>query len=176
MSDTATAATITLGADKFEIPELPLGVQQRLYPITTRMMKRSLSAQSAGSEALLEIMMDEENLKDTQMTVAIGMAYISKDFTPAAFESLIAREFEGLSWKNPPITLTELMAASMTITLQAGGKKVGEAMPATLKNLLAKAVPAANSISTESSPTSASQPDGNGITSNGQSPADDLKP
>jgi len=159
---------ITLGGQEFDIPELPLGVQRHIVPITNRMSKRAVAAKENSQDELIDTMMGEENMNDAQMTVAIALAYISPDFKPSNFDSLIQSEFERLSWVTPPIPFGELISASLVIAMQAAGKKLGEKMPEALKNLLADQPPANPLISTPSSQTSALASDGNGITLSGQ--------
>lgn len=143
--------TVTLGDQQFVIPELPLGVTRLIDPITRRMSKRSLSARGSNEE-IQEAMISEENLDDAQMIVAIALAYASEDFDRSRFGEQIAKQYEELKWKN--IGVSDILAASIVIAIQAGGKKLGEKMEEAKKAMTPPPTPE-SAISTESSPTSA---------------------
>lgn len=147
----SNTAKISLGGQEFDIPELPIGVMKKLWPLAARMGRRAMSAKNED----LPFDLSEENLEDTMQLVYMAIAYGKPGFTREEFDNLV-------------IDLPDLIAASITVTVQAGGKKLGEHLPAAV--MKAAGIPAAESspISTQSLPTSASPQDGPGTTSSGQ--------
>ncbi len=123
------AAKITLGGQEFDIPLLPLGVQRKLEPVLRRMAQRATEAKVEGTpEAMQNAMASPENTDDAELTVVIALAFIDKDFSPPKFDELIAKAQDRLFMMQTD--LGEILAASIVVAIQAGGKRLGEKMAA----------------------------------------------
>ncbi len=147
---------ITLGGKEFDIPELPLGVQRRLEPITRRMSERAIEARKEGTpEAMQRAMSSPENIDDAELSIAIALAFIDLDFTPKKFDHLIEKAQDELFMMKTDIG--EIIAASVTVAIRAGGKRLGEKVEAALKAAQQPPAPEAENppTTTQSSPTSA---------------------
>lgn len=140
---------ITLGGVEFDIPQLPLGVMKKVWPITFRMSERAKAEAVAnkGFEPTAEAIEDAIELN------YLAISFIRPGFTRADLEAMTP-------------DLEELVAGSIVIAIQAGGKRMGERMAMVKK--LQEAATEQPPIGTASSPTSVSVPDGTGIMSSGQ--------
>jgi len=150
--------TITLGDRSFEIPELPLGVMRKIWPISARMSLRAKAAKATGDQLeLVKATSSPDNIDDAIEIVFLGISFGTPSFKREELDNIIC-------------DLNEIIIAALIVSMQAGGKKEGD-KPAG-EPLLEVATPPIqqSQIGIESSPISAATPDGSGTTSSGPSP------
>lgn len=92
-----SAKTITIGGKEFVIPLLPLKVRKRLWPISIRIRAMDRTNPS------------ESDFEDMVSVVYAGVSYGNPEVTRDVLEDL-------------PVTLDELQAAIMIISVQASGE------------------------------------------------------
>ncbi len=142
---------LTLGAQTFDIPELPLGVKRQIWPISRRMAIRSRNAKESGDDnALSEAITSEENIDDAIAMLVAGISFAKPGFKRESLDEDLDIEIE------------DILAGATIIAIQAGGKRTGEARAAILKNQTEASPPTPpiadsnqSPTGTESSPTSA---------------------
>ena len=91
-----SAKTISVGGKDFIIPLLPLKVRKRLWPLSIRLRSMDRSNPS------------DSDFEDMVSVVLAGVSYGNPEVTREVLEEL-------------PVTLDELQAAIMTISVQASG-------------------------------------------------------